>query len=54
MRLLSWNTDTSTLADIIEVGERVERDEEVRIRFLSHKEKEKDQDREQGHKEKEK
>ena len=45
-RLFTWDTGASTLADIIEVGEKVEQDEEVRIRLLSHKEKEKDWNRE--------
>ena len=43
-----WDTSATMLADIMETGQSVERDEEIRIRFLSHKEKEKSRDRERS------
>uniref|UniRef100_A0A8C5BCG1 CCHC-type domain-containing protein n=1 Tax=Gadus morhua TaxID=8049 RepID=A0A8C5BCG1_GADMO len=44
--LPSWDNGSCTMADIKEVGEKVERDEEVRIRFLADEKKEIARDRE--------
>ncbi|CAL8249535.1 unnamed protein product [Boreogadus saida] len=45
-RLPSWDNRSCTMAEIKEVGEKVDRDEEVRIRFLADEKKEIARDRE--------
>ncbi|CAL8286220.1 unnamed protein product [Boreogadus saida] len=45
-RLPSWDNRSCTMAEIKEVGEKVDRDEEVRVRFLADEKKEIARDRE--------